>query len=159
MDAIVTTAILILAVIFAASWLRRDARRDTTRQLRQRFGVSRRSQILARDVGPGGQANAHPRLLHADGMTGAPDVLFRDRKKLIAGEYKARRVKAGVRRRELYQITLYLGMLKSLYPAAKVEGRLVYHDCCKRVRFDPKLYAWLLTKRAGTLEILNQAGR
>lgn len=164
MNSIVIAAALVVAGIGAWLWFRQDAERSTQRQLKKAFRVSRRSRVLSRDVGPGRQATASrklsvPRVLRADGLTGAPDALFLDRRTLIAGEYKSRKIRGAMRPREVYQVMLYLGMLKSLYPNAKVEGRLVYRDACRLIRFDSKMYTWLLTNRQATLDILNRAGR
>lgn len=153
------TALLIIgvALLVAITWFRGDSRRSAQRDLHDVFGVDPNARIERVDMGRGhGKSADKP--LFADGLSGDPDVLFQHGRCWIVGEFKSATFRGHIRRRDYYQTTLYMGMVKTLHPRAEVEGRLVYANERRAVTFDPELYRTLLGDRAECLALLNGAG-
>jgi len=87
--------------------------------------------------------------LFVSGITGKPDAAYINYRSShgIIGEYKSRKYKGNIKLYERYQVTLYMGMLKSKYRLKEISGRLRYADKCVDVPFDPDLYRRLVLIR------------
>lgn len=137
-----------LVIIFIAvglSYLRQRLRIYTL------FGLSVfRYRLISADMGKVGRK----KIYRGRDLTGAPDVVFADRLKprIIVCEYKSRLAKNRVKKRERYQVVLYIGLLQEIYPRHRIEGRLRYRDKVVDIGFDPQLYSWLLSLKTPCLK-------
>ncbi len=108
-----------------------------------KFGMSESShRLLSTDLGK----TVSKIRLSRFGINGIPDAVFESRKakEIIVGEFKSRKYRRMVRLVELYQITLYMGHLKSQYPKHRVRGVLAYADAKVDIDFDESVYSALI---------------
>ena len=149
--------ILCIAAAFTAAWIwyRSAGKRNAKKRFTDRYRVSNRSTILDADTGRG-HGGPDMRPMVADGLVGKPDAIFRNGRRITAGEYKNAQIGSRPRRRDLYQLTLYMGMLQSLHPSAQIDGRLVYNNRTLHIEFDQKLYKRLLGQRQPVLDLLRE---
>jgi hypothetical protein len=79
-------------------------------------------------------------------IVGAADAVFVSRRGRdgIVGEYKSRHHRGFIRRRERYQVTLYMGLLKRSRGLETVNAVIRYADRCVPVSFDEALFNDLL---------------
>lgn len=101
--------------------------------------------ILGTDLGKG-----HPRKrLSALGVGGEPDAIFKGKRtgQIVIGEYKNRKHKGYVRRREYYQVILYIGLARQVFGESNVIGLLSFKDECVQVPFDEQLFRALVEIR------------
>lgn len=138
----VETILIALAVLvaLAAGWAFTH-RRGTNDELVGMFGLPPDYRVLGTDLG----GSKEQLTLRADGLIGKPDSAFHSsrRNHWVAGEYKSRKYYGKIRQRELYQVTMYVGMMRSLYRTENVYGIIRFADKAVRVPFDPVLYARL----------------
>ncbi len=99
-------------------------------------------KVLSSDLG----RHRSDRRLLADGLVGAPDVLFRDRRRrlIIVGEAKSRHYTGEVTPYERYQVTLYCGMARRLYRRPVTAILLYGNGGLVPLDFDEDLYRSLL---------------
>jgi hypothetical protein len=109
-----------------------------------------RYKILGTDLGGRNQVLK----LFFAGVAGAPDAIFEERAKrrIIIGEFKARKLRDGVRYREFYQVLLYVGLAKAKWSSHEVVGLLAYTDKTVLVRFDKTVFDALMAMRSEALE-------
>jgi hypothetical protein len=151
-----TLGIIGVAVVIAFMWFVGSRQRSARRDFRQTFGVDPKARLVQADMGR--DHNLSGQAIYADGLSGKPDALFKHGNRRIVGEFKQADVRGRIRRRDHYQITLYMGMLQSKHPQAQVEGRLVYANERHTVEFDRAPYRNLVSYRAECLALLNGAG-
>lgn len=152
-----TLIIIAIAILVSVLWFRAGRQRSARRDFQQKFGVEPEARVIQADMGRDHNLPDN-KILFADGMSGKPDVVFKHHKRLIVGEFKKASIRGRVRRRDYYQITLYMGMLQRKHPRAEIEGRVLYANERRDVEFDPQLYQELLGHRAECLALLNEAG-
>jgi hypothetical protein len=92
--------------------------------------------------------------LSFNGVNGAPDAVFEDRKKarIIVGEHKARKHRHGVRLREYYQIMLYIGMARRRWHSHEVVGLISFTDKVVWINFDESVFSALVGLKAEAIE-------
>lgn len=93
----------------------------------RQFGLNPREwRLVSCDMGgESGQS------LRGHGLIGTPDAIFRSRSgksRVVVGEYKGRKARGKARTVEMYQLQMYLGLVKTKYPHVRAEGRLAYKD-------------------------------
>lgn len=152
-----TLGIIGVAVVIAFMWFVGSRQRSARRDFHQTFGVDPKARLVQADMGRDHNLS-RKQIIIADGLSGKPDVLFKHCNRLIVGEFKQADVRGRIRRRDHYQVTLYMGMLQSKHPQAQVEGRLVYANERRTIEFDPALYRDVLSYRAECPALLNGAG-
>lgn len=120
-----------------------------------RFGLRESSyRMLSTDLG-----KSEGRIkLSRHGINGIADAVFEavTGYEIVVGEFKSRKYRQKVKLYELYQITLYIGHLRSLYPKHHVRGVLAYADGKVSVTFDPALYDALIGLRPEYWESVKQ---
>lgn len=146
-----------VAVVIAFLWYTGRRQRSARRDFHQTFGVDPKARLVQADMGRDHNLSGK-QIIFADGLSGKPDVLFKHGNRRIVGELKQADVRGRIRRRDHYQITLYMGMQQSEHSQAQVEERLVYANERHTVEFDPALYRDVLSYRAECLALLNGAG-
>lgn len=101
--------------------------------------------IVGSDLGKGQQRQK----LFAHGVAGEPDTIFKNTRteQLLIGEFKNRNYKGYIRRREYYQIILYIGLAKAMYGTANVVGVLSFRDTCIDVPFNQDVFLALVAMR------------
>lgn len=103
-------------------------------------------KIVSSDLGKG-----QPRKrLGAFGIGGEPDAIFRNARssQIAVGEFKNRSYKGYVRRREYYQILLYIGLARETFNSTNVVGLLSFRDECIQVPFDEGVFRALIALRS-----------
>lgn len=103
-------------------------------------------------VGPGYRLHSSDlggsrgRYIAAGGVGGRPDAVFvnSSKKHILVGEFKSREKRHGSRDREVYQVILYVGILKIAHPSWTVDGILAYSDGVVPVRYDQRIFDGLL---------------
>lgn len=134
---------LILALIAAAVVLYLVLRAKAPLDIYRQFSLSAAQwTILGTDLGKG-----HPsKKLWAFGVAGEPDVIFRGTRtgQIAVGEFKNRNYKGYVRRREYYQVLLYIGLARVVYRENNVIGLLSYRDECIQIQFDEPVFKALV---------------
>lgn len=109
-------------------------------------------ELLASDLGSG-----HPRRrIGALGIGGEPDAIFKVKSsgQIIIGEFKNRKHKGYVRRREFYQVQLYLGLAAINFKTQDVVGLLAFNDQCIEIPYDHELFDALVGLRSEVLTSL-----
>jgi hypothetical protein len=138
--AYVLGALLLLVAIFLIQ------KKTAASAIHSRFGVRESThRLISTDLG-----NSKGRLkLARFGINGIPDAAFEsvNGKEILVGEFKSRKYRGQVRLYEFYQLLMYMGHIKALYPNHKVLGCLAYADSRVQVNFDPAVYEALLTMR------------
>jgi len=107
------------------------------------FGVNiKRYQLIGSDVG----GSTNQVTLRNKLVIGSPDALFKCKsaKKYIIGEFKSRRYRNHVKKRERYQVILYTGVAREQYRTNDIEGVIRYKDRTVSVPFCEDTYRWLL---------------
>lgn len=102
--------------------------------------------IVSCDLGKG-----HPRKrLGAFGVGGDPDAIFRSSRsgQIAVGEFKNRKYRGYVRRREYYQILMYIGLARETFNTTNVVGLLSFRDECIQVTFDEGIFRALIALRS-----------
>ncbi|MGE8066139.1 hypothetical protein [Pseudomonas sp. NPDC089569] len=124
----------------------------------QIFQLFRLSEVLHELVGSD-LGRGHPRRrIGALGVGGEPDAIFRVKRsgQIIIGEYKNRKYKGYVRRREFYQVTLYLGLAAINFKTQDVVGLLAYNDQCIEIAYDQELFEALIGLRREVLTSMHK---
>ncbi|MDY1219308.1 hypothetical protein ACM8BJ_24775 [Pseudomonas aeruginosa] len=133
-------ALLLLVAIFFVQ------KKSAAGAIHSRFGVRESThRLISTDLG-----NAAGRIkLSRFGINGIADAVFESVKgsEILVGEFKSRKYRGQVRLYELYQLILYMGHIKALYPNHKVLGCLAYADSRVQVNFDPAVYEALVGLR------------
>lgn len=142
---------VVVAVIFYV--LYRSSSQSAENEIHAKFGLSNsKFKLISTDLG-----GKNPKLrLSAMGVGGIPDAVFESRKSkvIVVGEMKARKLKGGVRLMEFYQVIIYIGLLRQLYPNHAIEGILGYNGALVRVAHDQELFNALIGLRAEILTSL-----
>lgn len=152
-----TLVIIAAALLVGVLWFCVGRQRSARLDFHQVFGVEPEARLIQADMGRDHNLPEN-KVIFADGLSGKPDVVFQHDARLIVGEFKKAKVRGRIRRRDYYQVTLYMGMLQRKHPRAVIEGRIVYANERRDVEFDPQLYQELLGYRAECLALLNDAG-
>lgn len=136
----------ILAIIAGAFALYLVLRAKAPLDIFKQFSLSSTQwTIVGTDLGKG-----HPRKrLSALGVGGEPDAIFRGKRttQIVVGEFKNRKYQGYVRRREYYQVMLYIGLAREVYGVSNVVGLLSYRDECVKIPFDESLFRALIAIR------------
>jgi hypothetical protein len=112
------------------------------REVYEVFNVDpQRFRLVGSDLG-----GRRPMYLRMGNLVGAPDAAFRSRrdKHGVIGEFKSRRYRGFIRRRERYQCILYMGMLKHCYRLHSVSAVLRFADQCVDIPYDEMLFNHLV---------------
>jgi hypothetical protein len=105
--------------------------------------------LVCSDLGSG-----HPRRrIYAMGVGGEPDAIFKVKRsgRIIVGEFKNRKHKGVVRRREFYQVHLYMGLAAINFKTQDVVGLLAFNDQCIEIAYDHELFEALIGLRSEVL--------
>lgn len=125
-----------------ALWLKFHwGRRGAAREIIKRFGLdASKYHLVSADLGDVCQRQR----LFAFGLVGEPDAVFRSRsiwkQEWVVGEFKSRHHKGYVRPNELFQVILYIGLVRKHYQAPRVRGVLQFADKAVLVKFDAELF-------------------
>ncbi|MBM5458994.1 hypothetical protein H8F21_15610 [Pseudomonas sp. P66] len=137
----------IIAIIVVAGILYLALKAKAPRDIYKQFSLpANQWTIVGTDLGKG-----HPRKrLSALGVGGEPDAIFKGNRtgQIVVGEFKNRKYKGYVRRREYYQVILYIGLAREVFRASNVRGVLSFKDQCVQVPFDEALFQALIGIRA-----------
>ena len=141
---IVTIVLIIACVVgFAVLAFRRGKRLAET-ELFTKFELDAAEyRLISTDLG-----GEDPKVfLSAEDIVGVADAMFRSRRHpvLVVGEAKSRRYRGRMRRREYYQMILYLGAARRQFPRLRATGRLSYADAVVPVEFDEATFRQLLS--------------
>lgn len=133
-------ALLLLALIFFVQ------KKSAAGAIHSRFGVRESThRLISTDLG-----NSEGRIkLSRFGINGIADAVFESvkGKEILVGEFKSRKYRGQVKLSEFYQLVMYIGHIKALYPHHNVLGCLAYADSRVQVNFDPAVYEALLALR------------
>lgn len=139
----VVAVLAVLGLIAAVYFFHKGAAQN---EVHAKFGLSPATyRIVSSDLG-----DSSPRKrLYGRGVAGEPDALFLDTSKshMVAGEFKSRKFKGYVRPRELYQLTLYLGLALQQHRPKTITGVLAYADHRVTVEFDVDVFSALIELR------------
>ena len=100
---------------------------------------------IGSDVG----GNTKPYFIYKKKVAGAPDAVFYNILKLqyVIGEFKSRDYKSYVKRREYYQVVLYVGLM-SLWFLPRAKGIICYGcGAVVPIKYDNKVFKNLLSLR------------
>jgi hypothetical protein len=138
--------LIILGIILAAVGLYLALKAKAPLDIYKQFSLpATQWVILASDLGKG-----HPRkTLSAFGVSGETDAIFRGNRtgQIVIGEFKNRMYKGFVRRREYYQVMLYIGLAREVFKQPNVVGVLSFRDECVQIPFDEPLFRALVAIR------------
>lgn len=138
--------LIILGIILAAAALYLTLKAKAPLDIYKQFSLSATQWvIIGTDLGTG-----HPRKrLSALGIAGEPDAIFRGKRtgQIVIGEFKNRLYKGFVRRREYYQVMLYIGLAREAFKESNVVGLLSFRDGCVQIPFDEQLFRALVAIR------------
>lgn len=141
---------LVLGLVFVAFALYLSLKAKAPVQIYNLFQLSEgQHELISSDLGKG-----HPRRrMGAFGIGGEPDAMFKAKRtgQIIVGEFKNRKHKGYVRRREYYQVTLYLGLAAVTFKTRNVVGLLAFNDQCIEVPYDHDLFEALVGLRGEVL--------
>lgn len=139
MFSIIGVVILAIALYL---YLKGRAPRDIHRQFSLPPG---QWTILGSDLGKGHQRQK----LFAHGIAGEPDAIFKGNRtgQLLIGEFKNRNHKGYIRRREYYQVILYIGLARAMFGTPHVVGVLSFRDKCVDVPFNEEVFQALVGMR------------
>lgn len=141
---IVTIALIIAILAGYAVWAFHRGKRLAKSELFTKFELDLAEyQLISTDLG-----DEHPKVfLSTQDIVGVADAMFRSRRHpvLVVGEAKSRRYRGRMRRREYYQMILYLGAARRQFPRLRVTGRLSYADAVVPVEFDEDTFRKLLS--------------
>lgn len=146
---------LILCVVAAAVVLFLVLQRQDPQGIYRKFGLKPGEwELLSSDLGKG---HARSRI-GAYGVAGEPDALFRGARtgQVVVGEFKNRRYRGFVRRREFYQVILYVGLAREALGATNVVGILAFNDSCVEIAHDEQLFRALIALRGEVLGSLKR---
>ncbi|MFO6994482.1 hypothetical protein P3D53_09575 [Pseudomonas aeruginosa] len=133
-------ALLLLVAIFF--FLKKSA----ASAIHSRFGVRESThRLISTDLG-----KAKGRImLSRFGINGIADAVFEsvNGNEILVGEFKSRKYRGKVKLSEFYQLMMYIGHIKALYPNHTVLGCLAYADSRVQVNFDPAVYESLVGLR------------
>lgn len=156
---LVIWAFIVAALFFVgALWLKfRWRKREATRGIIRRFGLDvSKYNIVSADLGDVCQRQR----LFGFGLVGEPDAVFRSRsiwkQEWVVGEFKSRHHKGYVRPNELFQVMLYMGLVREHYRASRVRGVLQFADKDVLVKFDAALFDALIDVREEMLRVFER---
>ncbi|MFG8752417.1 hypothetical protein ACEPU1_29325 [Pseudomonas aeruginosa] len=133
-------ALLLLALIFFVQ------KKSAAGAIHSRFGVRESThRLISTDLG-----NSKGRIkLSRFGINGIADAVFEsvNGNEILVGEFKSRKYRGKVKLSEFYQLMMYIGHIKALYPNHTVLGCLAYADSRVQVNFDPAVYESLVGLR------------
>ena len=133
-------ALLLLALIFFVQ------KKSAAGAIHSRFGVRESThRLISTDLG-----NSKGRIkLSRVGINGIADAVFEsvNGNEILVGEFKSRKYRGKVKLSEFYQLMMYIGHIKALYPNHTVLGCLAYADSRVQVNFDPAVYESLVGLR------------
>lgn len=111
--------------------------------------------LISTDLGRG---HARRRRLYGFGVAGEPDAVFRGKQtgQLVVGEYKNRLFKGYVRRREYYQVILYIGLTRNAYQSTNVVGVLSFKDTRVEIAHNEPLFRALIGMRGEVVDSLKR---
>ena len=146
---------LVTLALFALLARRRPSAASAT-ELCRSFGLDpARYRVLGADVG--GFLVTFDVL--ADGLIGRPDAVFaaKDGSEVVVGEVKSRLHKNRITRYERYQMTLYLGAVRSQLRTEAVRGLIRYRDGVVEAPFCAETYRELLSLKPECQRALSAA--
>jgi hypothetical protein len=111
-------------------------------------------ELVSSDLGKG-----HPRRrLGGFGLGGEPDAIFKGKRtgQIVVGEYKNRKHKGLVRRREFFQVQLYLGLIRESFGTQNVVGILAFNDGLVQIAYDHEVFLALVGLRGEVLTSLQK---
>lgn len=149
--------LVVPALLLAWRLVDKTSRRSGENRLKDRFNVDQSFDIVSSDVAEK-LSHIPSHYLRGDGLNGKPDAVFRKSSHYIVGEYKARALRGGPRKREIYQVVLYMGMIKSKRPNAVVEARLAFKDRTLTIEYREAVYQRLQRIRPELLALMNNNG-
>jgi len=136
MFGLLTWLILLVAALFVGALVVRSARKNALYdQLDLPLSGYR---IIGHDLGESRTAIK----ISAFGINGKPDVIAEHKRKRRIRVYdvKARRYSGRVSNYELFQMTLYVGILRTTRPGYEVEGYLKFRDQVVPVSYSHRLF-------------------
>ncbi|MBH04118.1 MAG: hypothetical protein CMP08_08365 [Xanthomonadales bacterium] len=147
--------IIVVAVAIAIVWFRSDSWRSARRDFHKTFDV----RLEQADMGcEWPRSRYEPDHLLGWPVGQALCAIQRGKPLHRISEYEKAHFRGQIRRRDHYQATLYMGMLKKKHPTANVEALLLYADERRTEAFDPDVYRKLPSQRAECLALLDEAG-
>lgn len=146
---------ILFGLIVAAIILYYALKGTAPKQIYGLFGLRESDyELLSSDLGKG-----HPRKrLGGHGLGGESDAIFRGKRtgQIVVGEFKNRKHKGLVRRREYYQVILYIGLARQTFGSQNVVGLLAFNDARVEIPFDANVFNALVGLRGEVLTSLSR---
>lgn len=133
-------------------WLRNSSSGDG---LYEQLALSPKEyRIIGHDLAGRGKAIQ----ISAFGIMGKPDVLVEHRrmKRLRVYDLKSRNYKGRMTNYEQFQMTLYMGILKTLHPGYEVEGFIRYRNQLVPVQYSHRLFLALKDLKTEALQSISK---
>lgn len=138
--------LIILAIVAAAVLLFLFWKKGAPLEIAKVFGLDTANhEIISSDLG---QGHARKRL-YGFNLAGEPDAILRSKRtgQIVIGEFKNRKYKGYVRRREYYQVILYIGLARLAFSTENVVAILAFNDARVEISFDQDVFNALKAMR------------
>jgi CRISPR/Cas system-associated exonuclease Cas4 (RecB family) len=141
MDTLLHNIDIVIAALLLYLVFKRRSPQSLDESLRALFELGSDYRVVGADIGK----HPVPAYVNYKIITGKPDSLFHSsqRSHWVVGEVKARKHKGQVHDHELYQVTLYIGMVKRSRKGM-VEGYIRYDDRLVAIPYNEQLFQSLV---------------
>lgn len=146
--------LIILGLVAAAILLFLVLKNSAPLEIAKVFGLDTADfEIISSDLGKG-----HPRKrLYGVNLVGEPDAILRGKRtgQIVICEFKNRKYKGYVRRREYYQVILYIGLARLAFCTENVVAVLAFNDARVEISFDQDVFNGLKAMRSEVITSLS----